>query len=482
MIRWINFQRNTSLGGSNGGAGTFQMAVPLSALQGQPILQAFPTTSPEGNALIGLVFRYTIFRGLQEISVYKYPNNDDWMNKMMALYATKGLNPHNSELQGTVAPWYEGEPASCPVGRVLYASPNALPLCNPFYKPGHSNGTGFFLCVAMINVNSTANTVSIDLSEALPEHYEGNYDPFVTGNNPKWDIGNLTLYIRANGTDTAIGTLPYGPTETYDSQGWIYDFTYDRSLASAITDGLFVIKSDTNGELMLENQYFIVSDQSGVYAEMGPTTTTVSQFRNEGADLVPISFNVYDRGQLVSGSDGTLDLYWYDTTPNQDSGNMPANLLTQNYVPGTPISFPVSFAGNVLITAVLAGSAKPDVYGNFNNVAQPMITIRILPYNDYSQYYVNPSDPQPVGNASLTFDVIYQEVFQVYYLLFPAMSERIALNDPQEWSDAEMAGRLMQRISLQFWGTALQMPRTKDLSQCRRTLLTAWCLKYFPNT
>ncbi|HEY0678373.1 MAG TPA: hypothetical protein VGD17_08800 [Chitinophagaceae bacterium] len=480
MIRWINFQRNNNLTGSNGAAGTFQMCVPIDQLQGQPILEAFPSSSPEGLPLAGLVFRYTIFRGLQEISVFKYPNQQDWLQQMVQLYASKGLNPHNEELQGTVAPWYAGEPSSCPAGRLLLPTSKTIPV-----PPGcKGNGPQFSLCPAVIYINWSANIVSLDLSASLPDQYSGNYDPYATGNNPKWDFGPIALAVIVNGNYTKVGDIDYTPTAQNDATGWVFDFPFDPSIKNLLLTGDFVITSLTYGDLLLESTYFILSDQSGVYTEMGPATTTVSQFRNDSADLVPISFNVYKKGQLLTASDPErLTLYWYDTTPNQASPTMPANLLQNNYVPGSPISFSVDAPGNRLITAVLSTNTQAmPAYGNFDNVRMPMITMRILPYNDYSMYYIDPTAPQPVGNDQLTFDVIYKEVLQTYYLLYPAMNERIALNDPDEWSDAEMAGRLMQRIGLDFWGTALQMPRTKDLSQSRRDLLTAWCLKFFQNT
>jgi hypothetical protein len=57
------------------------------------------------------------------------------------------------------------------------------------------------------------------------------------------------------------------------------------------------------------------------------------------------------------------------------------------------------------------------------------------------------------------------------------MSQVVKLNDPNIWKDPVMARALMDRISLAQWATAIAMPRTRDLSDSRRKLLTAWCLK-----
>jgi hypothetical protein len=105
------------------------------------------------------------------------------------------------------------------------------------------------------------------------------------------------------------------------------------------------------------------------------------------------------------------------------------------------------------------------------------VYVRILPNQDFSQYYVDPQASEPVGNDTLTFGVIYEYVFRNYFLLFPAMSKVLPLNDPQEWMTADVARRVLNRISPQQWPNYEYMPRTRDLSQSRRVLLEAWARK-----
>ena len=51
-----------------------------------------------------------------------------------------------------------------------------------------------------------------------------------------------------------------------------------------------------------------------------------------------------------------------------------------------------------------------------------------------------------MGNATLTFDAIYREVLRNYYLLYPAMNQRIPLDDPEYWDDPEMARRYLEQM------------------------------------
>jgi hypothetical protein len=476
VTRWINFQRNCNLTGSNGAAGTFQMTVPLADLAGQPIVQALPQVSPEGAPLIGIICRFNLFRGMQPINVFKYPDNQQWITQMLALYANLGINPDYCEIQATVAPWFEGEPASCPVGRTLMPTQNTIPV--PAGCKG--NGPQFSLCPAIASVDWSNSLISLDFSASFPEWYQGNYDPLATGNNPKWNFGALSLGVVYQGVLTPLGSIDY-TNPINDGAGWVFDIHFDPSVPGMnqmIAEGDLTVVCDQIGPLLAETTYLIVSDQSGVYADVNPTQPLQTTFLNDSGDPVPISFQIYKKGVLLSGADKErLALWYYDTTPNQEPGNR--TFLADNYSSGDPISFPVTTPGNRLITAVLSTYSPPaQNYGNFNNVAFPIINLRILPYNDYSVYYTDPGDPQPVGNDLLTFDVIYNEALRNYYLLYPAMSQRVPLNDPAYWSDAEMARRLMQRVSIDAWGTAEAMPRTRDLSQSRRTLITAWCLKF----
>jgi len=487
--RWVNFFRNTQLGGSNGAAGTFQVTVPLSALQGQPILAALPATSPEGAALAGLVFRFTLFAGMQEINTFKYTPNEVWIQKMQELYKTQGMNPHNEQLQGTIAPWYEGEPESCPVGRILYPTGKIPP--PPNYN---GNGPTTQLNTALIYVNQKSNVISVDFSATFPENYQGDYTPFST-DNPKWNFGTANLVWKSS-TNTVSYAVNYNDMTTNDANGWIFDFPFDPTqpaIKDLLANGTFSLECNftytTPAQTVVtlqETPYFIMSDQPSVYAEQSmqsPIITPATTFRYDGADTVPISFDVYKNGSLVNDPTVLLNLYYYDTTPNPSAQTAAPILLQKNYVPGSPITLPVPTPGNRLITATLSTDPPPPAaYGNFNSVTSPIINVRILPYDNYSAYYQDPTAAQPVGNDTLTFEVIYNEVLRNYYLLYPAMNQRIALNDPDEWDDAEMAGRLLQRISLDAWGTAECMPRTRDLSQSRRELLTAWGLTYFQNT
>ncbi len=484
--RWVNFQRNTMLNGPNGAAASFQMSIPLAELQGQDILNGMPSVSPEGAPLAGIVCRLVMYRSLQKINTFKYANaktTDPWFQEITDLYAIQGTNPTYVQIQGTIAPWFEGEPESCPVGRQLLPTANTIPL------PSGSNGNGpaFGLAPAVAYLNKSANLLSIDFSTTFPDAYQGTtFDPMETDNNPKFNFGQLSLGIQGAPAAVVVqdfADILYANTSVNDSLGWIFDIPFDAKFLPMLENGWLAVTSPQYKILMQESPYLIVSDKSCLYAEQGAPDTTTSVFRNDGPGLSPTSFLAYKKGVLLTPADSDrFTLYYYDNTPNQNPGN--SVLLQNNYSSGSPIGIPTDIKGNLLVTATYNGDPYPPAgnYAGFAGNVAPIINIRLLPNDkDYSQYYVAGTNP-PLGNNLLTFEVIYNEVLRNYYLLYPAMNKRVPLNDPTFWSDPVMAGTLMQRISLEFWGRSEAMPRTRDLSETRRDLLNAWCLKFFQPT
>jgi hypothetical protein len=71
--------------------------------------------------------------------------------------------------------------------------------------------------------------------------------------------------------------------------------------------------------------------------------------------------------------------------------------------------------------------------------------------------------------------VVYTKVLRTYYLLFPAMNKVFALNSEDEVKP--FADAIVDRTHMKHWMTTKYMPRTRDLSQSRKTLLQAWCRK-----
>ncbi|MDB4947922.1 MAG: hypothetical protein JWM27_571 [Gemmatimonadetes bacterium] len=498
VTRWINFFRNAYLYGPNGAAGTFQCVVPLSDLAGQPIVQQLPPRDGEGRPLAGLVLRYVMYRPLQPINVFNHAP-DPWFKAMTALYAKAAnpqvdprsiLNPDFLELSGTIAPWYGGEMQTFPVGRSLVPAKGTVPLpADSAGKNNASRGGGpnvFPLAPATAWVDRTSGWVSVDCSSAFPDAYKASatdpYNPLKTGNNPKVAFGAVELQLRAGGRAYTIGTIDPSDTAGGDRRGWIWDFpiaSLPQAARDALDTGDLCITSTRLGDLLMEQEYLVVSDQACIYAEQayGTHPRQVSAFTSDGPPA-PATFRLFRRGKELTGPTAPVVTVWeYDTTPNNAPGS---RIKMGALAPGAPLKVDVTKPGNRLYTFTVAGQPDPPQgYGDLNLTTAPMINLRILPNpKDYHEFFVDPTADPPVGNARLTWDVVYAEVLRTFYLLYPAMSLRIPLDDPNQWKGAEMARRMFQRIQADWWTHAEYMPRTRDLSASRRRLLQAWCMKF----
>jgi hypothetical protein len=155
--------------------------------------------------------------------------------------------------------------------------------------------------------------------------------------------------------------------------------------------------------------------------------------------------------------------------------------ISNNFKPGDPIVVDTSQPGNFLFTfSIDSSEIPPTSYLTFMNppyiTNYPAISLRILPnYVDFSRYYVDPLAKEPGGNDLLTFDVVYQNVLRTYYLLYPAMNQVFPLNS--EAAVTKAAPGILDRSEFSLWMTSSYMPRTRDMSSSRRTLLRAWCRK-----
>lgn len=488
--RWVNFQRNTALNGPNGAGACFQSVVPIADLAGQPIVAALPPKNGDGAALAGIVFRYYMYRPLQPINTFNYPKDAEWRQQMEALYQkekfAEKLNPDYVEIVGTVAPWYEGEMMSAPTGRLLNPTGTTFPLPPGSIGNAQPDKDGirhFGLAPAVAVVDWNRDLLSIDFSGTFPETYKGtDYDPLKTDTalNPKYNFGAVHLLVRNGDQSYDLGPIDYADTEGGDAKGWIFDISLagiTEDVKTLIIEGDLVLNCPEYGDLLAESEYYIVSDQSCIFGEQGGAGATETQFTNDGPADEQSTVKIFRKGvELADGDSPEMTVWEYDTTPNQSPG--PRTVNTTSFTAGDALTVRVENSGNRLFTFTLPGEPEPPTsYSDLNLMVVPMINLRILPNYDFSKYYVDPTAAEPVGNDLLTFDVIYDEIFRNYYLLYPGMNARRPLNNPDYWEGAYNAQVILSRTGRANWANYVYMPRTRDLSESRAQLLHAWARK-----
>jgi hypothetical protein len=363
------------------------------------------------------------------------------------------------------------------MGRLLVA--NRKP--NIDTPPGTRNNGGKSgpIALAPAVLQSNGNVISADFSGTFPDYFKDDSSP-----NPKFDFGRVTLVV-SNATGSApIGWVDYADTDSGDRRGWIFDFDIASNTAAQKIlqdpEAKFSLQHESLGPVLEETDYYFVSNQQGIYAEQnGPSDS----FLNQGT-YEPATVAVYHRGRELSAAECPPITVWqYRSIPIQSPGDVQS--IATNFKPGQPLQVDTSQPGNFLFTFSIDAPADfpPPRYGDFRGppyvTNAPSISLRILPNDeDFSRYYVDPGAPEPVGNAQLTFDVVYQKVLRTYYLLYPVMNSAIPLNSEADVTSS--AKYILEATDPQVWMSRQYMPRTRDMSASRRTLLQAWCRKVRP--
>ena len=460
--QWLNFYRNVNLT-ADGGAGGYVYQVIRYDANNDFRLPGF-----EGPDIIGLVCRYYLYQVMEGVSTNA---------EIEALYQKKQKNPAKIVIIGTFAPLMKSDRIfTGPVGRLLVSDTANIPTPNGT-KNNSPNG---LIALAPAVLRQNDNIISVDLSGTFPEIYNN-----TSSDNPKFDFGPVTLVVANTSANTAIGPVNYTDVNAGDLCGWVFDF--DISSNSEAKDilkdpeAVFSLQHPVYHSVLGETDYFFVSNQQAIYAEQyGPQDLFLNQGTTEHATV-----SVYHRGMEIRPEDCPPITVWqYRSVPIQSPGNVIA--IDNNFKPGQTIKVDTGQPGNFLFTFSIPSAANPQPgfppqsYNAFSNppfvTNAPSVSLRILPnYEDFSVYYIDPASTEPVGNDLLSFDVVYQKVLRTYYLLYPVMNSIFQLNS--EKSVMPHAARILSATDPASWMSIHYMPRTRDMSQSRRTLLQAWCRK-----
>jgi hypothetical protein len=455
--QWLNFYRNVNLT-EDAGAGGYVYHVMLKSSGATIDIPGFDDPS-----IVGVIFRYYLYQSTQTVTGNA---------AIEAMYEKQGANSAVLQLVATFAPLYATETLfTTPVGRLLVA--NTPTIATP---PGtKNNGQNGLIALAPAVLTVDGDRISADFSGTFPDYYQA-------GNNPKYDFGTVSLEVTDGSDSATVAAVGYADTEAGNQGGWLFDFDISSNPAArqilASGNAMFQLVHATYGIVLAETEYYFVTNQQAIYAEQGGSGRA---FVNQGAEE-PASLAVFRQGQeLAAGACPPITVWQYASVPLQAPGD--AEAIDSAYQPGQPIAVATDQPGNFLFTFTVLGQAPPPPsYGAFMYppfiTNWPQISLRILPnLEDFRPYFVDPAAPEPVGNDQLTFDVVYQKVLRTYYLLYPAMNQIFALNDESAVAGYAQAILAATSPSPANWMASGYMPRTRDMSSSRRTLLQAWCRK-----
>lgn len=422
----------------------------------------------------GLTFRYNLHLA--------YPVHSDPSLAEQFAAGLRTENPAVGVVTGTIAPWYVAEPESGTMGRQLNPT-------KPY--PNAYASRDYYLAPAVASVDASSKTLSIDLSNTLPADGP---------DGEAYDLGGISVGHRpptAPAADPDTNTAPIEAIGTIDpnrdvarDRSYLYDIDYAHLPAeqqSRLENGDTELVLDTGlaGVLLFEPEHHVLLVSECNYLDQppagvgwsdvipglrSPETPTPLQGRSpiviwrRGTPVTgPLAMTVEQWRMTPSGDPDKYGFYQFpvrlDTTEmavtvNDGWGNVDL----------VPVPGPGLRLFRFVPTTLWPQERPPDVFA-WLICAESYATMRVLPYNDYSE----------ILERGVTWDDVYEQVFRYYDLILPAMNERLPMDDASVWESPTSARYLKRVIDPALFESTTYMPRTRDLSGPRRDLLLAFC-------
>ena len=400
--------------GSAWANGTFQVGFPMEAIKSWDDSCQILSDIINAPGAIGLVLRFSFFEFMPGMSTEEF-QKDLKLNQNSA-------NPSLGRVIGTLGPWFPDEPATIPPGRLL--------------QNQNLGGASGLAWLDAENQRLTLDLVSALQGEAIRQNAQDNTAPI----GPNVDYGNLQIGTTAS--STPLATTPSLPADYY-LYGGLYDIDVDAAACQALAaHPLTIGGSSTNPLQIAESPLRVYSNDRNIYLDdLGGKATLNLNITELGG---PLTSDVIMA--LYTGVSGTLPDPRFLDYPTSVKICAGAN------------SFSVDVSDN--------GRAAGFLSLHFDDGTNPQacfINFRKYPAEDFADV---------IDNGDVTWDKVYQECLRFYYVLFPAMSKRIPLND--EATIKAVGAELLKRLSDQYRPTTLYMPLTRSMAPGRVKLLEAF--------
>lgn len=445
-------------------------------------------------------------------------------------------NPAYSRIVGAIGVWNEGELSTAPGGRMLVpnspvtplSSSSAVSLANaeaPKVRvEGHARvhvaaaptaittaadvpagqpAVALPLGAIQAEVNAAADIVSLDLLNAIPEYTSG---------GTKFDYGDFDLGAQMpDGSFNVIGSFRFDQYDqsAYEANGGIVDVPFAfgvtaQEVSQWCADGLLALRNQGT-VVSLEAPLTVQTDDRGVYVDECRVQKITLQVLYKGAPApagTKVALAQYypwplivSTGQWVlfgtqppSGGDGPFcnvtPAQPYLTFPDGEVATVGADGSATLRITSQAAGFPI-----VAYYPYLADQTPPapqaQVTFGFANYQTYTIgtayfsAVRALPFDNalVSRFVdcwngTGSYAGQPKHSESAAWQFVYDNIFYVYDMLYPAMDQIIPLGNQQ--SVQTNIDAILQRISETIVDTTGFMPVTREMSAAKRLILETW--------
>ena len=467
------------------GSARFCSSIPLEDIsQGEQaqLIQFFSQNNGyDGRTLKGVFVTFTTFEVFENRYDQNYYNNN----------GTKP-NPATATTVGSITPWYEGDMRTGVLGRNLISLN-----MNPIYQntnsaPPNTIPVNMQPAISSLRVLKNGSAVfSVDMGNSWPEVISPPYNPnsfqppfrgdasFETAN-----LGNLNFQYSNNPSSifASIAVNPaYNPRSSVFQTGGIFDFvltnpTLIQNIQNNFIRG-YLSNGASNAPILQESVYMFTTDEKGLYGEEGAAASAGYQVFDE--NLIPCRLRIFQKGVPVTQPIPVLIAQYIVPEAANDPLNGPNNTVSQMLADNSIVQLTtgnLTMDNNAVYYFVYSGQYTQNNIPPFATQTGytvmdtgSFVCLRVHKMIDYSQY-LNPSNP---NYTPPDFAVVYEEVFKMYDVAYPAMA-LVHPFDANVWNNGTIAGLVVQRTDPKFWNDILYMPRSRELSASQRKLLVAW--------
>lgn len=398
-------------------------------------------------------------------------------------------NPARCAFSGSLCPYMEGDMKTNNIARILKNELTANPTIDTSTlqtpTPVGSDtplpiGTSPQLPPAFVKVNTSYDVISMDVINTIceygvgfgpPSSYGGvtSIPPFLSFEN--YDFGTLTLFFvpDTGGAPTKIGQMDW--TNDYQlsiflSRGGVMDFPIPSGID--FSQGKFQLYQN-GGVLLQEDDYLILSDQQGSYAEQNQASSY--GYKSDGSGRGPVIIRAFYRGQPILSASPVAGVVQYAT---EQIVSRPFS-----FYDGATFDYDVSQAGCMQYVFAITDNQKIPQGPNLNPNAGLYfaangysVSTRVLAEAKDLDVYLNGQNP-------LSWDVVFNQVLVNYQTVVPIMSVILPF-DERTWSEPNILGYLLQFTDEKNWGEFMYMPVTRELSIRQRKLLQLWAKQVLP--
>lgn len=333
-------------------------------------------------------------------------------------------NPSSGRVIGALGPLYAGEPETCPPGRMLVNT-----------SAGGPNPAGFAI------LNPRKALLSIDMSTLMQKaSFRDDRKNFTGPIGPNIDFGPISVLTGSARKPTGIA-FDAQPADYY-KYGGIVDIPVTTEQFKAMDIAPLTLTGSKSGnDVTIEEQPLrIYGNARNIYMSDQPSESIKLQLivRYLGGPLnQDTAFSLQGSTDNASSNAGFLD-FPSAVTAGKGAGEISFVVSQENNTPGFEV------------ITITGGGA--DYFINFRNYLSTDFGI--------------------LAGSTVSWEQVYEHVLRFYYVVFPAMSMRIPLND--EGSIRATAPQILARLSADFHSTTLRMPITRSMSPSQTRLLVAF--------